>query len=276
MDNRRIALALVIALLVSGVATAVFYSKVRKQRDAQPKTSKIVAAKDVLRAGTQLSAENVALIDWPQNIPLQGAYSKVEDVLGRPLIQPIAANQPILESALAQPGSGLGLTVRIPEGMRAVSVSSNVVVGVAGFLYPGSHVDVLVTYRPPDEPTPITQTVLQNVEVLSAGQKIEADPQGKPETVNVVTLLLNPVDAEKVVLATSQGSIQFVLRNGVDTNSTTTPGIGVAELMTGKPKPIKPVVKIAKAAPKPPTSFYVVETISGATKSTEKFEEPKH
>jgi len=148
---------------------------------------------------------------------------------------PIAANQPVLESSLAQPGSGLGLTVRIPEGMRAVSVSSNAVTGVAGFLYPGSHVDVLVTYRPPDETNPLTQTVLQNVEILSAGQKIEPDPQGKPETVNVVTLLLNPVDAEKLVLATSQGSIQFVLRNGVDTNSTTTPGISIAELMTGKP-----------------------------------------
>jgi pilus assembly protein CpaB len=273
MDNRRIALALVIALAVSAGATFVFYSKIRKQRDAQPKVNKIVAAKEVLRAGTQLSAENVVLIDWPQNIALQGAYTKIEDVVGRPLIQPIAANQPVLESSLAQPGSGLGLTVRIPEGMRAVSVSSNAVTGVAGFLYPGSHVDVLVTYRPPDETNPLTQTVLQNVEILSAGQKIEPDPQGKPETVNVVTLLLNPVDAEKLVLATSQGAIQFVLRNGVDTNSTTTPGISVAELMTGKPKPPKPVVKVAKAVR--PANFYVVETISGATKSTEKFEEPK-
>jgi pilus assembly protein CpaB len=272
MDNRRVALALVIALVVSAGATFVFYSKVRKSRDEQPKTTKVVAAKDVLRAGTQLSEDNVALIDWPLNIPLQGAYTKVEDVLGRPLIQPVAANQPVLESSLALPGSGLGLTVRIPEGMRAVSVSSNAVVGVAGFLYPGSHVDVLVTYRPPDQQNPITQTVLQNVEVLSAGQKIEADPRGNPETVNVVTLLLNPIDSEKLVLATSQGSIHFVLRNGVDTASTTTPGVSVSELMTGKPKP-KPAVRVAKVAKAP--NFYVVETISGAKRSTEKFEEPQ-
>lgn len=272
MDNRRVALALVIALVVSAGATFVFYSKVRKTRDAQPKTTKVVAAKDVLRAGTQLSEDNVALIDWPLNVPLQGAYTKVEDVLGRPLIQPVAANQPILESSLALPGSGLGLTVRIPEGMRAVSVSSNAVVGVAGFLYPGSHVDVLVTYRPPDQQNPITQTVLQNVEVLSAGQKIEADPRGNPETVNVVTLLLNPIDSEKLVLATSQGSIHFVLRNGVDTASTTTPGVSVSELMTGKPKP-KPVVRVARTAKAP--NFYVVETISGTKKTTEKFEEPQ-
>lgn len=274
MDRRRIALALVIALAVSAGATFFFYSKIKSERDAKPKVNKIVAAKDVLRAGTQLSAENAVLIDWPQNIPLLGAYTKVEDVVGRPLIQPIAANQPILESTLAQPGSGLGLTVRIPEGMRGVSVRSNDVVGVAGFLYPGSHVDVLVTYRSPEDPNVVTRTVLQNVEVLSAGQRIEPDPQGKPETVNVVTLLLNPVDSEKLVLATSQGSIQFVLRNGIDTNSTSTPGITLAELVTGKPKPVKSPVRVA-VAPKP-ANFYVVETIAGDRKSTEKFEEPRH
>jgi pilus assembly protein CpaB len=273
MDNRRVALALVIALVVSAGATFLFYSKVKGSQSAKPQTTKVVAAKDVLRAGTQLSADNVALIDWPQNITLQGSYTKIEDVVGRPLIQPVAANQPILESSLALPGSGLGLTVRIPEGMRAISVSSNAVVGVAGFLYPGSHVDVLVTYRPPDEQNPITQTVLQNVEVLSAGQKIEADPQGKPETVGVVTLLLNPVDSEKLVLATSQGTIHFVLRNGVDTASTTTPGITVTELMTGKPKLKPPVIKKVAKVTKP-ANFYVVETISGTKKSTEKFEEP--
>lgn len=272
MDNRRIALALVIALAVSAGATLIFYSKIRKQREAPVKTNKVVAAKDVLRAGTQLSSDNVVLIDWPQNIALQGSFSKIEDVVGRPLIQPVAANQPILDSTLAQPGSGLGLTVRIPEGMRAVSVSSNAVVGVAGFLYPGSHVDVLVTYRPPGEPNPVTQTVLQNVEILSAGQKIEPDPQGKPETVNVVTLLLNPLDTEKLVLATSQGGIQFVLRNGVDTSSTTTPPIDVSELMTGKPKP-KPPVRVAKVSK--PADFYVVETINGTAKTQDKFVEPK-
>jgi pilus assembly protein CpaB len=274
MDNRRIVLALLIAVTISAGASFFFYSKIKKNRDAQPKVNKIVAAKEVLRAGSQLTADNVTLIDWPVNVPLQGSFSSVEPVVGRPLIQAVAANQPILEGSLAQPGSGLGLSIKIPEGMRAVSVRSNDVVGVAGFLYPGSHVDVLVTYKAPDDPSVITRTVLQNVEILSAGQRIEADPQGKPETVGVVTLLLNPVDSEKLVLATSQGTIQFVLRNGVDATSATTPGISVSELVAGsKPKVDKPKVRVA--AVRPP-NFYVVETIAGDKKSAEKFEESKH
>jgi pilus assembly protein CpaB len=274
MENRRIVIALLIAVTISAGASFFFWQKIKKSQDAKPKVNKIVAAKEVLRAGSQLTQDNVVLIDWPVNIPLQGAFTTVEPVVGRPLIQAVAANQPILEGSLAQPGSGLGLTVRIPEGMRAVSVRSNDVVGVAGFLYPGSHVDVLVTYKAPDDPSIITRTVLQNVEILSAGQRIEADPQGKPETVNVVTLLLNPVDSEKLVLATSQGAIQFVLRNGVDGGNTVTPGISVSELVAGsKPKVDKPKVKVA--AVRPP-NFYVVETIAGDKKSSEKFDDTKH
>ena len=137
-------------------------------------------------------------------------------MIGRSVIYPIDEHQPILEHDVALAGSGIGLTVKIPEGMRAVSVRSNDVVGVAGFLYPGSHVDVLVTSKLENSPNPLTQTVLPNVEVLVAGQKIEPDPTGKPETVNVVTLLLKPEDGEKLVLASTQGTIQFVLRNGAD------------------------------------------------------------
>ncbi len=271
MDRRRILIALVIALAVSVGATFVFYKKINSARNARPETRKVVAAKEALRAGTQLSADNLILIDWPINLPLQDSFSKVEDVVGRPLLVPLTANQPVLNSILALPGSGLGLTVRIPEGMRAVSVRSNDVVGVAGFLYPGSHVDVLVTFKPPDSTEQITRTVLQNAEVVTAGQRIEADPQGKPETVNVVTLLLNPADSEKLVLAQSQGNIQFVLRNGMDATVATVPGVTPSDLGSNpnKPPKVKPVV--ARTAPKP-AEFYTVETIAGTQRSTEKFE----
>ncbi len=107
---------------------------------------------------------------------------------------------------LAAPGSGIGLTVKIPEGMRATSVKSDEIVGVAGFLFPGSHVDVLVTFRSDRFPTPATQIVLQDVEVLTVGQKLEPDPQGKPENVSVVTLLLTPEDSQKLVLASTPGN----------------------------------------------------------------------
>ncbi len=115
--------------------------------------------------------------------------------------------------------------------MRATAVKSDEIVGVAGFLFPGSHVDVLVTFRADGLPSPATQIVLQDVEVLTIGQKLEPDPQGKPETVNVVTLLLTPEDSQKLVLASRQGSIQFVLRNGGDHTRVPVTPVQVAQLV---------------------------------------------
>lgn len=277
MDVRRLALALAVALAVSAVATYVIYNKMRASQAAQqPKTVKVVAGKNPLQAGAALTSENVTLIDWPSNVPLTGSFSKPEDVIGRSLIYPISPKQPIMERDLAVAGSGIGLTVKIPEGMRAVSVRSDQITGVAGFLYPGSHVDVLITYRPEGATSPVTQTIMQNIEVLTAGQRIEPDPQGKPETVTVVTMLLTPEDAEKLVMAYSQGSIQFVLRNGADRLTAETKPVFAAELFAGAKK-VPEVRQGARAtrvvhAVKVP-DFYVVETIAGGHRSTDKFEE---
>jgi pilus assembly protein CpaB len=159
--------------------------------------------------------------------------------------------------------------------MRAVSVRSNDVVGVAGFLYPGSHVDVLVTSKGENAQVPLTQTILPNVEVLTAGQKIEPDPTGKPETVNVVTLLLKPEDGEKLVLASTQGAIHFVLRNGADQDSPQTKPVNMAELMGVAKVPVVEKKVAAKPAPRvvpQPAVFHEVETISGGKKSVDKFE----
>jgi pilus assembly protein CpaB len=278
MNPKRIILALVLAMAIAGVVTYAFYARVRMQRSDSTKVVKVVAATKPLTSGSPITADSVAQVDWPANMAVSGAFTKVEDVIGRSVIYPIDEYQPILDHDVAQAGSGIGLTVKIPEGMRAVSVRSNDVVGVAGFLYPGSHVDVLVTSKVDNSPNPQTQTVLANVEVLTAGQKIEPDPTGKPETVNVVTLLLKPEDGEKLVLASSQGAIQFVLRNGADQNSPDTKPVDMADLMTGMKKPAvpgqkkvavaKPVVKAAK----PPVVFYEVETISGGKRSVDKFE----
>ena len=130
--------------------------------------------------------------------------------------------------------AGAGLTANIPSGMRAISVRSDEVVGVAGFLLPGTHVDVLMTYHSVTAPEPQTLTVLQDVVVLAAGQQIHPQPDGKPISVNVVTLLLKPEDAEKVVLATSLGVIYFVLRNGADEEQALSPPVGLSQL-TGAP-----------------------------------------
>jgi pilus assembly protein CpaB len=157
--------------------------------------------------------------------------------------------------------------------MRGISVKSNEVVGVAGFLYPGSHVDVLVSYRQLTTSELVTQIVLQDVEVLTAGQKLEPDPQGKPESVTVVTVLLTPQDAAKLALATQLGTIQFVLRNGADNTKAPPFSVAMLQLAGGEvPLPLPKARSYAKARP---ANFYEIETISGNKRSTDKFQTPK-
>jgi len=271
MNPRRLVTALMIALVLSGVATFVI-SRLASRRSTRPEMTRYVAAANALQSGEILKAENLKLVEWPASVPLNGAFAKVDDLIGRSVIYPISVDQPILAMHLALPGSGIGLTVKIPEGMRAVSVRSDEVVGVAGFLFPGSHVDVLVTIRSDRTPTPITQIVLQDVEVLTAGQNIEPDPQGKPQTVNVVTLLLTPEDSQKLVLASTQGSIEFVLRNGADRGLVKAVPLQIASIAGQEPIGKTPVHNdrgIVKPPGKPP---YVIETILGDKHTTTQFE----
>ena len=210
--------------------------------------------------------------DWPSNVPLAGSFEKVDDVVGKPLLFPLVANEPILKRDLGLEGSGIGISGRIPTGMRATAVRSNEIVGVAGFLYPGSRVDVLVTYTPPGTSSgPLTQTVLQNVEVLTAGQTIQPDPQGKPQTVNVVTLLVSPDDSQRLQLAGSQGTIQFVLRSGVDQKNVDLRPTRLDQLAgLEKPAAAPATKKVAKRV-EPSRPIYVLEVIQGTKRSTEKF-----
>jgi pilus assembly protein CpaB len=273
MDVRRIGIALLIAFVLSAAASYFLYHRLRSQAEAaKPAMVKVVAASNTLQAGAALTSDNLTMVDWPANLPITGAFNKVDEVVGRSLIYPLAPKQPVLERDLAVAGSGIGLTVKIPEGMRATALRSNDVTGVAGFLYPGSRVDVMLTYHLEGHPEPLTQTILQNVEVLTAGQRIEPDPQGKPETVNVVTLLLSPEDSEKIILASSQGTVQFVLRNGADKNAVQTKAVGMADV-TGGPRKPEPTVVAARAprVPRAVTEIYVVETIAGDKRSEAKF-----
>jgi len=228
---KRLVTALLIALLISGLFT--FWLSTRVSRAAhvtRPQKQLYVAAGKSLDAGETLKPESLELVEWHASTPLAGGFTKVGDLNGRVLRYPLAKGEPIIERQLAAAGAGSGLTANIPSGMRAISVRSDEVVGVAGFLLPGTHVDVLMTYRSSDSPDPRTATVLQDVVVLAAGQQIHPDPNDKPVSVNVVTLLLKPEDAEKLVLATTLGSIHFVLRNGADQEQVTDPSIGISEL----------------------------------------------
>jgi len=136
-----------------------------------------------------IKAENLRLIDWPASMPLQGAFANTQPLVGRIVLYPLAAGEPILERQLSSPGSGNGITVKIPDGMRALALRTDDVVGVAGFMLPGTHADVMVTLHPSNSPDPVTTTVLQDVQVLATGQKTEPDPDGKPVTATVVTIL---------------------------------------------------------------------------------------
>ena len=166
MNPRRLLVALLSALLLSGALTYFLSRRIngRNGRPAAPATQKYVAASRPLPAGELLKPETLTLVEWPVNVPLQGAFSKIEDVAGRALVYPMAARQPVLEGYLAAAGSGIGLTVKIPDGMMpAASVRSDEVIGVAGFLFPSCHVDVLVTFRNEAISSPGTQIVLQDV-----------------------------------------------------------------------------------------------------------------
>lgn len=271
MNPRRLVLALFLALGFSGIFTFWLSRRFAKPVAAAPVRHQYVAAASDLSAGETLHPQSLKLIDWPETTPLQGAFAKPDDVAGRIVMFPLAAGQPILERQLSAPGAASGLTVKIPEGMRAISLKSDDIIGVAGFLLPGTYVDVLVTYHTAATSEPITATILQNVQILAAGQKFQPDPEGKANSVDVVTLLVKPDEAEKVVLASSQGIVHFVLRNGSDKHSEKEAAIQLSQLEGGSvPRPVESAPG-RTSRPTPQPSAYVVETVNGGKPSLESF-----
>jgi pilus assembly protein CpaB len=269
--NRRLTSAFIIALLVSGVFTLWLSAKFAKKSGPAPPPAKsqYVAAAANLEADQVIRAENLRMVDWPVSVPLNGAFTSPGALIGRIVLYPLSEGEPILERQLSSPGSGIGITAKIPSGMRLIALRTDEVIGVAGFLLPGTHVDVLVTLHTSNSPDPVTFTVLQDAEVLSAGQKTEPDPEGKATVSTVVTLLVKPEDAERVVLASNQGTVHFVLRNGVDREEFKGPPALLAQLSGIEPPPVK-------EPPKPPelpvVKTYSVETILGKSQRMDDFQ----
>jgi len=277
-----VARRLIIALALSLAGSAIFTSWMIK-RFSRPATQSggelhYVATAQNLQAGDVLTPATLKLVPWPSTVPLEGAFPKTDGVIGRIVLFPLAAGEPIIERQLAAPGSTAGLSMKIPDGMRAISLKSDEIVGVAGFLLPGTHVDVLVTYHSPSSPDSVTSTVLQDAQVIAVGQKMEPDPEGKPTTTNVVTLLVNPDAAQKVVEASSLGTVHFVLRNGGDHEQLTNAPIQLSQLGTVGSLPAphsnvvhRNVIKAPVAAPAPPEAPkpYVVQMVYGEKQATE-------
>jgi pilus assembly protein CpaB len=285
--NKRFAAVLIFAFVVASGASLMLYRLVSNRptavRAAPQATVKLATAAHDLEMGTLLRQEDIALIDWPVAMP-EGAATRVEDLVGRGVLTKIYAKEPILESRLAPKGAGGGLAAIIPKGMRAVAVPVNEVVGVAGFVVPGMHVDVLISGAPPDNPASLgtlTKTLLQNIEVLSAGQDFKKDAEGKPIMVQVVNLLVTPEQAEELSLASHQTTIQLVLRNPLDRDVAKTPGAAVAHLFNGgklqapapAPRPVSKPVVVAQAPPPPPRQDppFVMEILSGTKRAEAKF-----
>jgi pilus assembly protein CpaB len=253
--DRRFVLVVTVSLAWALLVSAAFYRLTRGAGGSSRAASQkqMVVATRLLGVGITLDRAAVTLRGVPESLFPAGAFSRVEDVLERPVVSPIQADEPVMEARLALKGSGVGLGPMIPPGMRAISVRVNDVVGVAGFVLPGMRVDVLVTGKPPNRPDTETQTVLQNITVLSAGQTIETDGKSQPIVAPVVTLLVSPAEAEALTLSNTEGHIQLVLRNSTDQAAVATRGRRLQELYGAAPgEAASPVIRKVVVIPRTP------------------------
>ena len=282
MNRNRMLIGLGVALLVALLVSNFVYRKFQEATavKAEP-TRQIVVAAKAIPLGTRLDSSMLRMVSWPAGRPITGMCSRIQDCSSRALITPVSENEPILQSKLAPVAAGEGLSAAIPPGLRAMSVAVNDVVGVAGFVTPGTMVDVMVTgtAAAAQGGQTITRTILENIRVLAAGQKVQQDQGGKPQTVSVITLLVSPEDAVKLAMASTQGKIQLALRNTIDTDNALPPAVLQTSLFAPETPaaPPQPLVARHVAAPKPappaPPSAYQVEIISGNKRETKSFTE---
>jgi pilus assembly protein CpaB len=240
----RVTLVLLVALAAGGglaYGTYNYMQNVPVKTVSLPTRPVVVAATD-LELGAEVKADDLRLVDWPASSVPAGAFESPNDVVGRGLVMPVIQNEPILPMKLASKEAGAGLPVVIPQGMRAVSVRVNEVIGVAGYVLPGTRVDVVATASTSEHKQDTTsKVVLTNVQVLAAGTKVEQDGEkGKPMPVSVVTLLVDPEQSERLTLASTEGKIQLALRNPLDLTAPTTPGVRPAGLLGSPVRPANP------------------------------------
>lgn len=280
--DRRFLTVLGVSLVFALVVSTIFYRLTARSgdrgdsQDTGEQRDIVVAAKP-LPVGVTIKPADVRIGKVTAAQFPKGAFSKVEEVIDRPVISNVLLDEPVLEGRLAARGSGLGLAPIIPVGMRAVTVRVSDVVGVAGYVLPGLRVDVLVTGRPDNDAETMTTTVLQNILVLSAGQTIQPDNRGQAISAPNVTLLVTPDQAEVLTLAGNEGKIQLVLRNGADQSMESTKGVALPRLYRAaapekpqaapRPRP-RPVV-VAAAPPPPPPPPAEVIVIRGNQRSVE-------
>jgi len=273
MNRKRLFVIGLLAIAVAGYVTFAVYRFVTNSLGASGSKTNVVVASVDLAAGASITAPDIRVVQMPATELPAGTFSKPEELIGRGVVESMTKNEIVLARKIAAPGSGAGLPPMIPAGMRAVSVKVNEVVSVAGFVLPGTRVDVLMTGYPDRDRDPkdvTTVTVLENVLVLAAGPQLERDKNGQPQQVPVITLLVSPDEAQRLTLAASEGRIQLSLRNPLDQDKAKPPVLKNAVLFAGDRSAPAPAVrrpaKIIQAATAPSTpapTVFQIETIKG-------------
>jgi len=279
--NRRLVTILLAAFVVAALCSVLVYRLVGMRIAAakpQP-TTRVVAAATDIKIGQVLGAPDLTTVQIMGSVP-KSAILDAKNAIGRGVTSPLYAGEPILDDRLAPLGSGGGLAATIKDGMRAIAVRVDQVVGVAGFVLPGMRVDVLISGVPPTNQTGAgnntqVRTVLQNIEVLSAGTDIQKDAEGKPQQVQVVNLLVTPEQAQVLALASNETRIQLVLRNPLDTKVAPVQGTAMTNLFLDQNAPAsKPHLTGTVKKPAKQPEMFTVTVINGSTKTDEKFAAP--
>jgi pilus assembly protein CpaB len=272
--NRRVLSILLVAFCIAAASTYLVVRLIRNQSEAAkpPAITEVVASKSDLKLGTILKDDNLTTIKITGTPPKGAILAKNKGtVVGRGVISDLYEGEPIIESRLAAAGSGGGLAATIPQGMRACAVKVDEVVNVSGFVTPGMRVDVLIAGTPPGQQNATrgteSRTLLQNIQVLSAGTDFQKDAEGKAKAVQVVNLLVTPEQAEILSLASNQVKIQLVLRNPLDTKVAAVSGTDTANLFSGQIETPGKTRRVKKAVPR----YFTIVVLNGSTKTEEKF-----
>ncbi len=236
MRNKRFFVVLAGAL-VFGLLAAVTVSRYLSSAQAYSRElNQVVVAKVAIPVGTKIIAEQVMSVQFSKESTPDGIFQSVDKLVGRVAVVNIAPREPVTESRLAPEGTAGGLSAVIPEGYRAMTVKVDDVVGISGFIMPGTLVDVVVVITPNDTSSqdPISKIVLQSIKVLANGQNIDKpESEREANSVKAVTLLVTPGQAEKLALASSEGKLQLVMRNSIDEGDEQTLGVNKRGLLTG-------------------------------------------
>jgi pilus assembly protein CpaB len=275
MNRTRLLMIGVLALALGFLASVYVYRSLQSRSGVSADSGvDVIVAADDLQVGARVEEHDIKIIKIPTADLPPGSPRRRSDVLGHGVIVPISKGEFILPNRLAGENAGAGLPSLIPPGMRAVSVRVNEIVSVAGFVTPGTRVDVLLTGTPGGSAEPQTTTVLQNVAVLASGHTLERTATGEAQNTAVITLLVSPDDAQRLTLASSEGHIQLALRNPLDTKQDEVPASSSRGLYRGVAAPafVQPVVHRTvpkrSVAPPPPSSMGVsVEVYQGDRKT---------